>query len=361
MSTQPVAILLDSSQLGGIETHVMHLARGLTEQQIPVQLWFYKRYSELHPLEEQLNQHNIPYRFLSGNFSSIRQAIRQIKPVVLHTHGYKAGVFGRLSAFLENTPVASTFHNGDKGAGIVRLYTWLDRLTSRMSSNICVSDEIARRLSTPSVCLNNFINVPKIHLEPGNNIAFVGRLSHEKGPDLFLQLAKHLPELPFRMYGSGPMEQNLIPQAPENVQFMGQVSGMEKQWHEVGLLCISSREEGLPMVALEAMAHGVPVAAFRLGALPQLIQQNHNGWIAPEGNIKILSQLIECWSKLPKEQLSFLSSNCKKSIAQSYSYDAVIPKVLAVYKDECSKKGHIWPEVEVSGTKTPASLADTRE
>ena len=269
--------------------------------------------------------------------------VKIIQPRLLHTHGYKAGILGRIAAKLLNVPVASTFHNGDPGEGIVRLYTLLDRLTSIFSENIAVSNEIAARFNKKPVQINNFINQPGRQVKNGNDVAFAGRLSYEKGPDQFLQLAKHVSDQSFRIYGSGPMESTLKAQEIPNTHFMGQVSGMNDQWQFVDLLCITSRHEGLPMVALEAMANGVPVISFDLGALPDLIEQGVNGWIAPQGDIQEMSKLVKLWFSLPAPVKSEIRNACRKTIAGSYSYKAVLPQVIEVYARAAKRASHQWP------------------
>ncbi|MGI9283311.1 MAG: glycosyltransferase family 4 protein [Endozoicomonas sp.] len=360
MERQKVVILLDSSQLGGIETHIVHLALALRESSCCSEIWFYKRYSHTHPLEERLQQQEIGFRYLEGSFKHLRHLLNAEKPLILHTHGYKAGVIGRLAALTTHTPVVSTFHNGDQGSGVVRLYTSLDKLTSWLSCNIAVSKEIAERLPKPPKVINNFINTHTFPITNGKEIAFVGRLSHEKGPDLFLKIAAQLPELSFRMIGSGPLETELNDAHTDNVSLIGQVNDMETQWSEIGLLCISSREEGLPMVALEAMSRGIPVVAYRLGALPQLIQQNANGWIAPKENIRVMAELIKHWASLDKAHLTNLSRYCQKTIEKDYSYEAILPQILSVYHEALSKKGQSWPVNHQSPCEKP-TITELRE
>ena len=343
MERDVIVILLDSSQLGGIESHVYHLARALKKQGWSSEIWFYKKHSEQHPLTPRLEHENIKYRYLSGSFQDIYSQIKKTRPLLLHTHGYKAGVLGRIAGKLLKTPLVSTFHNGDPGEGIVRIYTWLDRLTSIFSENIAVSNEIAARFSKKPIQINNFINMPGKQVRSANNIAFVGRLSHEKGPDQFLQLAKHIPDQFFRVYGTGPMEPMLKEQEIGNVHFMGQVSGMNDQWQYVDLLCITSRHEGLPMVALEAMANGVPVISFALGALPELIEQGVNGWIVPQGNIQEMGKLVQLWFSLPSTVKSEIRNACRHTIANSYSYKAVLPQILEVYSRTSEQLGQPWP------------------
>ena len=343
MERDTIVILLDSSQLGGIESHVYHLARALNKQGWSAEIWFYKKHSQQHPLTPRLEHEKLSYRYLAGTFRDVYTQIKITRPRLIHTHGYKAGIVGRMVGKLLKVPLVSTFHNGDPGEGIVRFYTWLDRLTAVVSENIAVSDEIAERFRKKPVQINNFINLSGRHMRSASDIAFVGRLSHEKGPDQFLQLAKHIPEQNFRIYGSGPMESMLKELPAPNIQFMGQVSGMNDQWQYVDLLCITSRHEGLPMVALEAMANGVPVISFALGALPDLIEQGVNGWIAPRGNIQEMSKLVQLWFSLPASVKSEIRNACHQTVANSYSYKAVLPQILAVYAKASEQLGQPWP------------------
>ena len=357
MSDRPIVLLLDSRQAGGIETHVYQLSRALCSNNWPVQIWFYQRYQNEHPLEEQLkeakltadparqnNRAKIAVHYLGGKAHQLIAKTHTTRPLLLHTHGYKAGIFGRLAAVLNKTPVVSTFHNGDPGDGMVRLYTLLDQLTSVASKNIVVSDEIAKRHIHAPQTINNFVQIPAYPRSSGRAIAFVGRLSYEKGPDLFLQLARHQPLLPFRLYGSGPMAEHLQKQQADNVQFMGHVPSMEPHWSEVGLLCITSRFEGLPMVALEAMAHGVPVLSFPLGGLPKLITQGFNGWISPAGDLKAMSNLLQFWSALPEAIKWQLNEASVATINNRYSSQAILPQILAIYEKAVRAKGLSWPE-----------------
>jgi glycosyltransferase involved in cell wall biosynthesis len=104
------------------------------------------------------------------------------------------------------------------------------------------------------------------------------------------------------------------------------------------------------------------VAAFRLGALPGLIQQNINGWIAPKGNLNILGELIHHWSTLNQEQIQQLSKNCHETVFSHYSYQAVIPKVLKVYQQAMDKKGLLWPSHAYQATPDmPARAVEPRD
>ncbi|WP_067584834.1 glycosyltransferase family 4 protein [Endozoicomonas ascidiicola] len=345
MVDQPIVLLLDSRQPGGIESHVFQLASALKRNRWPIEVCFYRRYSVLHPLEVELNDAGVKVRYLNGTLRELNKTIKDTRPLVLHTHGYKANTLGRVVGLINRIPVVSTFHNGDRGTGRVRLYTLLDELSSVLSQNIIVNKEMARRWIHRPIKLSNFIQIPEKQLHSGQAVAFVGRLSHEKGPDLFLQLAKHQPMLSFHMYGSGPMASKLKEQEVSNVSFMGQVTSMNTHWRDIGLLCITSREEGLPMVALEAMANGIPVISFPLGGLPELITQGYNGWTTPPGDLTAMSSLVQFWMSLPEVVKLQLSQSCRDTISREYSSRTIVPGILSVYRQAIDIKGQPVPEL----------------
>ena len=135
--SQTVWILLDSRGPGGIETHVGLLAAALARRGARPVLVFLQRHGS-HPLEAVARSNAVPLRYLAGGFAALYRAMRRHRPALLHTHGYKAGILGRLAGLLSGTPVVSTFHAGEPGRGRLRLYTWLDRLTAPLSRPIAV-------------------------------------------------------------------------------------------------------------------------------------------------------------------------------------------------------------------------------
>lgn len=324
-------LLLDSSGMGGIETHVYQLARALRDANHPVQVRFYADYGP-HPLRDRLENEGFDVACMGGSFAGLLAKMKAETPALIHTHGYKAGILGRISARLTHTPVVSTYHAGEPGAGIVRVYNWLDKLSAPLCGGlIAVSEVIAAQLPSRTRVINNFVPIAESPGTPATDIAFVGRLSHEKGPDRFCEIAQRCPGLSFAVYGDGPMMFDLQP-GPENVTFHGPQDGMDQVWPRVGLLCISSRNEGLPMAALEAMANGIPVASFELGALPGLIQNDSNGWIVPPDDIAAMASVIRKWASLAPEQQAAMSSQAVDTIRAAYSPEAVLPEILDVYQ-----------------------------
>ncbi len=331
-------LLLDSRGIGGIESHVHHLARELRDRWGPARVVFYARHGE-HPLLQRLDRAGIPWSFLNGTFRGLLTALGK-GPQLVHTHGYKAGILGRFAAAFHGVPVVSTFHAGEPGAGKVRLYNTIDWMTAPLAGAIAVSPDIQEKIVGGAHLVPNFVPLPdyqagKCTVNPGP-VAFVGRLSHEKGPDLFCRLAETLseemPDTDFIVIGDGPMRAELEERYGDAVHFAGQVDNMDERWSRIGLLCMTSRHEGLPLAALEAMAHGVPVAAFAVGDLPSLIKNNNNGWLAPPGDFARLVSHIRGWSKLDGRVRAKLSAEAWRTIEIRYAAHAVMPEIIEIYR-----------------------------
>ncbi|MFZ1426417.1 MAG: glycosyltransferase family 4 protein [Geminicoccaceae bacterium] len=325
-------LLLDSSGIGGIETHVLTLAQGLAAAAVPANVVFLADHGP-HPLKSELARAGIPYTNVAGGLFGLARLMRRQMPSLVHTHGYKAGVLGRLAAKALRTPVVSTYHSGEPGVGRVRLYLALDRITARLGHSIAVSEQIRRRLPFGTALIDNFVAMPGPRALPANRpstVGFVGRLSLEKGPDEFCALAERLPTIRFVIYGDGPMRAGLEAVHGARVEFRG-VAAMATQWAELGLLCMPSRHEGLPMAALEALAHGIPVAAYAVGALPDVIEHGRSGWLAPPGNRHALEGAIRAWHAQDGDTAAGMARSAQALIAQRFSVAAGVDKILDVY------------------------------
>ncbi|MEA1938132.1 MAG: glycosyltransferase family 1 protein, partial [Pseudomonadota bacterium] len=79
-------LLLDSRTMGGIETHVIQLARLLAEVGMKPSVVRLADHGP-HSMDAQLDALNIPVRVLSGGLRSLFLALRTSRPDMIHTHG----------------------------------------------------------------------------------------------------------------------------------------------------------------------------------------------------------------------------------------------------------------------------------
>ena len=288
-----------------------------------------------NPWLEQLHAANTSYTILDNSFGGLLRALRHERPDMLHTHGYKANILGRLAARLSGIPVVSTFHSGEQAAFPVNLYSHLDKWTSFLAKRISVSKPIARKIPFSSRHIPNYVLPPE---QPPtgplpHNIGFVGRLSHEKAPDLFCQLAQQAPaSLEWHVYGDGPMRARLEHQYGKRVTFHGVVTDLSNAWHNMGLMVMPSRFEGLPLAALEALGHGVPLLASRVGALPDVVKQDVTGWTFDREDLSQAMQGLNSWLSLDERQQLGMRKDCQTHLRQEFSEEKRLSQLLEVYR-----------------------------
>ena len=324
-------LLLDSRGLGGIESHVAELAAGLAGLGETPRVVFLADHGA-HPLHTRLEREGVRWDTLHGGLKELRRRLIRQRPRVLHTHGYKANIVGRIAGRLSSVPTVASYHAGERPRGRLALYDAVDRWTSWSGQRIAVSRPILARLPFGGVLVPNFVAVPDAPPQAGPAcVAFVGRMAAEKGPDIFCALAGRLPRARFAAYGDGAMRAALQSAAGTHVMFAGAVAGMEPHWRDVGLLAITSRAEGLPLAALEAMAHGVPVAAFALGGLPDLIDDGISGYLARPGDLDGLTEAVARWLALDASGRSAMAEAAWRSMATRYGRAAGTAAVRALY------------------------------
>lgn len=325
-------LLLDSRGMGGIESHVAELAAGLAAAGEQPLVIFLADHGP-HPLKDRLSQHGLAWTALTGGWTELRRRLSASRPGVLHTHGYKANILGRLAAWLAGVPTVASYHAGERPGGKLAVYDAVDRYTSLMGGRIAVSKAILDRLPYGGRLIPNFVTVPA--QAPGrhpSSIGFVGRMVADKGPDQFCELAHALPQAAFIAFGDGPMRAALQDRAGSRVRFVGAVPGMDAAWAEIGLLAITSRAEGLPLAALEAMAHGVPVAAFALGGLPELITHGRTGYLAAPGDVTALANAVRDWLDLDGDKRLAMATAAWTTVRDRFSRAAGVAQVQAAYQ-----------------------------
>lgn len=177
-------------------------------------------------------------------------------------------------------------------------------------------------------------------------LAVIGRLSREKGQAFFLpslpELMKTHPEVRLLIVGEGPTRAECEGIAARSgamhaVRFTGQRSDIPDILAAVDVLVIPSLMEGLSFCALEAMAAGRPVAAFRVGGIPELIVHERTGVLAPERDrpalVAEIRRLLD-----DRERRSSVVAGAGEFVSR-FSIQAHVGKLIAVYEEVLASAG----------------------
>jgi glycosyltransferase involved in cell wall biosynthesis len=132
-------------------------------------------------------------------------------------------------------------------------------------------------------------------------VSFCGRISEEKGPDLFLEIARRLlrlSDIRFIMTGDGPLMPLIRARAAElglgqRIQIPGFVEDVRACLFETDVVVVPSRIEGIPIILLEALSFGVPVVAASVGGIPSVVTEGFNGFLCASGDVDGFVEKIE--------------------------------------------------------------------
>jgi len=97
------------------------------------------------------------------------------------------------------------------------------------------------------------------------------------------------------------------------------------------ILVLPSFFENLPMVILEAFAHGVPVVSTSVGAIPEAVREGHNGLLVPAGDVTALARALERLIEDPELRRN-LGGAAKRDHAQCYDVRPYITKLSGIWR-----------------------------
>ena len=241
---------------------------------------------------------------------------------VLFCHGYKAALLGRPAARRLDIPAVAVSRGWTSENWRVRTYTVADRAHLKcMDHVVAVSDGQARKCRRAGVArqrlsvirnsarLEAFAAAPRPEARrellrhfpgyrPARVVVAAGRFSPEKGFDVLIDAAalafRNDPGAALVLYGEGDLRPSLEArvrerQLPGRVVMPGFVADLDGLTAAADVVALSSHSEGLPNVLLEASAAGVPVAATRVGGVPEVVADGVSGLLSPPGDAAALA------------------------------------------------------------------------
>jgi len=182
----------------------------------------------------------------------------------------------------------------------------------------------------------------------GWRIGMIGSISPEKGQGEFLQAAGSLGEefkdVRFVLCGAPALPQSNYFRMVEKyadslpVDLLGWRDDIGKVLAELDLLVIASKAEGMPRVMLEAFSAGVPVVAFSVGGIPEVIVDGETGFLVHERTSGALAERIREIILLGQGPLRRVADQARREWERKYTVEIYRENVTAVMESLVSDR-----------------------
>jgi len=296
----------------------------------------------------------------------LRLLIRDRRPDVLHTHTSKAGATGRIAALLAGAPRpvrVHTFHghvlSGYFDARREHAFRLVERVLAHATDGIvAVSEQVRDDLLRFHVAPAEKITVvqygfaldrrvapaaaarasKRAEIGAGEHdfvIGWAGRLAEIKRPGDLVRAAAQVPASFLVLAGDGELRADVERLAVElgiadRVRILGYVEDMGAWYGAFDAFLLTSANEGAPVVAIEALAAGVPVVATDAGGTRNVVDDAESGFLAAVGDVDRLAERLRELQSDP-ELRAQLGKTGAERMRERFSTRRMIEDVDALY------------------------------
>ncbi len=290
-------------------------------------------------------------------FLKLNSLIKQLAPDVIfvHLHNPLYYIYG-ISFLKPKTSFIHTVHSSFNNWKFILRYMNMFRFLNNKILHVCVAPSIYEDLKEnfpklKSKMIRNGINeyIPKrrekeiqrfwnkFSITPSYGVRFlaIGNISKHKNYKLlslsFKSIYKSYPKamcIQIGKYHDNVLREELVKIGAKNVFFAGQHKNAADFLKESDALVISSIQEGMPIVALEALSMGVPVISTPAGGMKDIVIDGYNGYIINDFEVMSFQQVIHRFISLSNEQKQNLKKNAKASFDEFYR----IKQIEALYR-----------------------------
>ena len=316
-----VVHLVLSEDFAGIEQHVDELLSNLKDLSITlicsksIASHFNQNIS-IHEID------NMGRRSLFKKYK-LKRLLKTINPDIVHTHGSKtASIISSINKGLFKH--VATVHGVKKNKSVYESADYV----------IGVSDHVLDGIKTKSKVITNwwFPELKKLSSKQNKYALAVGRLEKVKGFDLLISSWVNI-ETNLIIVGSGKEKKNLLKlidkyNLDKKIKIIDGVnrSQLEDIYSNASLLIVSSRNEGGPRVALEALYLEIPVLSTNVGHMNKIFPEE---LLAQRDNQLSLQELLEEYV----DNIEILNQSAIfKYIEEEFSVKAKVSEINEVYK-----------------------------
>ena len=250
--------------------------------------------------------------------------IQKMNLDLIHTHGSKtSSIVNLLRRFINIKHVATAHGIKKKTTPFLKA----DRL-------IAVSSKIQNSIQRDSIKINNWWSpiLPTNIDRKSNYVIAIGRLEKVKGFDLLIESWKNISSN-LIIIGSGKEHSHLTQLIinlglDDRIQIINEVSQKKliEYYQQASMLVISSRNEGGPRVALEALYLKIPVISTDVGHMNEILP---NELLAEPNNLVSLTDLVERFV----DNSNYNQESIYQYVAEEFSLTVATRQTMDVYKE----------------------------
>jgi glycosyltransferase involved in cell wall biosynthesis len=240
---------------------------------------------------------------MTGLFPILREA-RNWRPDVVHAHfAVPTGPLALAAKLLTGAPYVLTAHLGDVPGGVPKQTDHLFRLVGPLVKPVWrharrvtavsrfTAELAARAYGIEAIVIPNGvrpIESPQLRVHSPRRIVMAGRLSVQKNPLLAIKALALIRDLDwsFEVIGDGPLGPDMRALAEKSgigsrVILHGWIPNAQVAEFMAGadILLMPSLNEGLSMVAIEALQHGLAIVASQIGGMQDIVEEGRNGFL----------------------------------------------------------------------------------
>ncbi len=304
-------------------------------------------------------------RFDISAVKKLAALIKERNIDIIHTHGYKSDILGILAAKKAGIPCVVTPHGFENAADLkLRLFIWMGCQAMRFADKVVpLSTQLMSDVEKFNIAQDKLLyiqngvdlsEVEAVRLTKEQNkkdiktIGFVGQMISRKNIvailDCFDALYQKRQDIELVLLGDGEeravleIHASRLPSA-NAIRFLGFRNDRLQLLRDFDLFVMTSTLEGIPRCLMEACAMEIPVSAYNIAGIDQLITHKESGLLA---TLHDANQLQKDWELLLDDQelASTLAHNAKCFVEQHFSAKRMADQYLALFDDILIEKAN---------------------
>lgn len=386
--TTHILFVETTNEIGGGQVGLLDLIKGIDTKQFSFSIILPQKsgplFQQLRDLKQvtiyeldfsllPLNLHKRPFLPLYNFIGTYRlsKLIKQIKPDIVHANHILAGKIASKAASLAKIPSIVTMRNVYYTKKL-NFNFFVDQRLCKFANKIVFNSYLGRDIfkertsSEKAISIRNGIHTfQKPKVEKINSIyekyqiqkdkkiiSCIGVLSEIKGHYIllksFAKVLQNTQNVHLIMVGDEYLNTGHKQQLKQlckrlnitsNVTFVG-FQNDTSPYYEISYCTVfpSIIGEGLPRAIIESLHAGKPVVASKLAAIPEIIDNNENGYLTPPNNIeKLTSNLIKTLSLAPEIYNRMCNSATQKAL-KAFEFSSMIKSYENLYSTVCNNE-----------------------